>query len=171
MKYECLYIYRPHTLELARQILDTFRDFYNLDRPNQALSCGDIPPAQAFPSLPVLPPVPDQVDPDAWLSAYHGHVYKRHVSSSGSIMVGKDHYYIGKQWRGQRIALHLDAQHQQFQVQHQGKHIKTLVIKGLHQRMMDFQEFLSTMLAEARSIEQHLRRKQSKLSRRNDALS
>ena len=41
-----------------------FRYHYNYQRPNQAKSCGNRPPRQAFAQLPPLAPLPQVVDPD-----------------------------------------------------------------------------------------------------------
>jgi hypothetical protein len=46
----------------------TFLQRYNAERPNQARTCQNQPPQVAFPDLPVLPRVPEQVDPDGWLA-------------------------------------------------------------------------------------------------------
>ncbi len=46
---------------------------------NLSLACGNRPPSEAFPQLPVRPPVPDMVDPDAWLTHYHRRLFRRRV--------------------------------------------------------------------------------------------
>lgn len=78
LKQECLLVTRPHTLEDVREANEAFVQHYNHERPNQALTCGNLPPCVAFPSLPTLPPVPDQIDPDAWLGHVHGQHFIRH---------------------------------------------------------------------------------------------
>jgi len=75
-------------------------------------------------------------------------------------MVDKYRYYIGRPYAGQRVALHLDADQQHFVVQHEGKLVKTLPLKGLVQQRIELQDYLQVMAEEARSIEQHLRRQQ-----------
>lgn len=77
---ECLSIDRPSTLEQAHEATARFQIHYNHERPNQALACGNRPPRQAFPTLPKLPSVPTQVDPDAWLKQWHGKHFQRHPS-------------------------------------------------------------------------------------------
>ena len=67
IKHEKLYIQRPATVEAARDLLRTFREFYNYERPHQGLSCNNQPPFTAFPTLPRLPALPEIIDPDAWL--------------------------------------------------------------------------------------------------------
>jgi len=160
LKHECLFVECPPTLPQADLVLTDYRGFYNTERPNQALSCNNRPPYAAFPELPSLPTLPDVIDPDRWLEAYHRRAFRRRVNSSGSVMVDKYHYYIGRAYAGQRIALHLDAEQQHFVVQHQDKLVKTLAVKGLVQKRIELQDYLRLMAEEARSIEQHLRRQQ-----------
>ena len=159
IKHEKLYIQRPGSLEAAHDLLHAFRAFYNYERPHQGLSCNNQPPFTAFPTLPDLPTIPEIIDPDAWLQAYHGRLYKRRVSASGAVMVDKYPYHIGRRYAGNVIALHLDAHNQQLHVVCGGQRLKSLVLKGLHREQMTFPAYLETMLIEARSIEQHLRRK------------
>jgi hypothetical protein len=45
----------PEDWLAAAGILDVYRDFYNHDRANQSLACGNRPPYEGFPNLPVLP--------------------------------------------------------------------------------------------------------------------
>lgn len=47
-----------------------YRQFYNHDRANQSLACGNRLPFEAFPELPHLPSIPEVIDPDAWLAHY-----------------------------------------------------------------------------------------------------
>jgi hypothetical protein len=78
---------RPKTVEEAREVTARFHIHYNLQRPNQALSCGNRPPLQAFPHLPSLPPVPAQIDPDAWLETWQGTHFERKVDQLGTIRI------------------------------------------------------------------------------------
>lgn len=45
---ECLQVYRPVNLEQTWEGVEPFRWHYNGERPNQALTCGNRPPYQAF---------------------------------------------------------------------------------------------------------------------------
>lgn len=76
---ECLQVHRPTTLDAVTQVVHDFQWHYNHERPNQALSCGNQPPADAFPVLPQLPSLPERVDPDRWLLAIHRKYFKRRV--------------------------------------------------------------------------------------------
>lgn len=84
---ECLALDRPTTLEQARQVTQTFVQHDHVERPNQALSCGNQPPRTAFPSLPNLPPLPLVVDPDHWLHALDGLHLERKVNRHGQVSV------------------------------------------------------------------------------------
>lgn len=66
-EYECLRIYHPHDLETATAVTAAYQRFYNEERPHQGLSCANLPPRMAFPTLPALPPTPPLVDADRWL--------------------------------------------------------------------------------------------------------
>jgi hypothetical protein len=154
---ECLQVHRPATLEDVRQVTQDFRWHYNHERPNQALSCGNRPPYVAFPSLPKLPPLPDQVDPDRWLLAVHRKRFKRRVNANGSIQVDKHDYYVSTRLRGRLLVFQVDAFSQELFVEVDGKPFKQIPIKGLHHGFMPFQDFLKLMcheaLAEARRFQ------------------
>ena len=57
-------------------------------------SCKNQPPRVACPTLPVLPPVPETVDPDRWLQTIHGQAIARRVGSDGCVDVDLEPYYI-----------------------------------------------------------------------------
>ncbi|MBZ0282862.1 MAG: integrase core domain-containing protein [Anaerolineae bacterium] len=52
LKHECLWIDPPEDDRDAESILAVYRHFYNHDRANQSLACGNRPPFEAFPSVP-----------------------------------------------------------------------------------------------------------------------
>jgi len=81
---ECLALDRPTSLEQARQVTEAFTQHDHVERPTQALSCGNQPPHTAFPSLPNLPPL---VDPDHWLHALDGLHLERKVNRHGQVSV------------------------------------------------------------------------------------
>jgi hypothetical protein len=114
-------------------VLEAFPDYHNLQRPHQGRACQNRTPDEAFPTLPLLPQVPQQVNPDAWLQAEHGRVYRRRVNSTGSIQVDCHIYFVGSQLAQQPVLVHLDAQRQCFWVTCQGKVVKQLPIQGLYQ--------------------------------------
>lgn len=149
LEEECLQIHRPATLADVQQVTQDFKWHYNHERPNQALSCGNQPPYTAFPTLPKLPSLPDQVDPDRWLMAVHRKYFKRRVKANGSIQVGKQYYYISTQLRGRLVIFQVDAFRQELIVEVDGRPFKQLPIKGLHRNPMPFQDFLQLMCREA----------------------
>src|SRR4051794_32044247 len=70
---------RDHPPEGLRRVPGprAYREHYNYQPPNQALSCGNRPPRVAFPALPARPSVPLLVDPDTWLETIDGRGYVR----------------------------------------------------------------------------------------------
>ncbi len=153
LKYECLGLECPEDWLDAAGILDVYRQFYNQDRANQSLACGNRPPYEAFPHLPILPPIPETVDPDAWLSRYHRRIFKRRVGQNGMISVGTHMYYIGYTHVGQRVGVLLNAEQRVFDILHQGSVLRQVEIQGLVGHEMVFTDYLKHMLAEARTIQ------------------
>lgn len=80
---ECLQRLLPQTFEEVETVTRDYLHHYNWERPNQAITCGNLPPRVAFPELPVLPTVPGMVDPNAWLLKYHGKFFKRRINKAG----------------------------------------------------------------------------------------
>ena len=153
LKHECLREAHPEDWLDANGILAVYRQFYNHDRPNQSSACGNRPPYTAFPDLPVLPSLPEKVDPDAWLHYYDGHLFKRRVGQNGSISVGNQDYYIGYQYAGQPVGVVLNAEYHVFNILQQGTTLRQLEIKSLMGRTFPFEEYLRLMLADARTIQ------------------
>jgi transposase InsO family protein len=150
-KEECLRVDRPRTLEQAQEATAKYCEHYNWQRPNQAISCGNRPPRTAFPDLPELPPVPQQVDPDAWLLPWHGHHFQRKVDASGGILIDMKRYGVGKLWRGRRVTVTINALEHQLHVYVEGKCIKTLPLRGVVGRMLSYEEFVEHMAHQARA--------------------
>lgn len=148
---ECLQRERPADREAADAVTQRYVDHYNHARPNQALTCRNQPPAQAFPSLPLLPRLPEWVEPDDWLQAIDGLSYTRRVNYRGYVNVGDQRYYVREALRGQHVNVRVDAQPRQLVVEHQGRAIKTLSLKGLGGGRMDFEAYFEWMLREAHS--------------------
>lgn len=155
LKEECLWVHRPEFLSAMNTQLEEYGHFYNSERPHQGLSCQNQPPYSAFPDLPTLPELPDTIDPDRWLHAYHGRVYRRRVNANGSVMIDRYRYYLGKARAGQLVAFHLDAERAVFRVQLNGQVIAQMAIQGLHTTHLSLQDYLTLMMQEAQSIEQY----------------
>jgi transposase InsO family protein len=156
LKYECLWIHRPQTPGQAAQLLDEYRYFYNHDRANQATACRNQPPYVAYPILPTRPTLPEDVDPDAWLPHYDRLVFKRHLGTSGMMTVDSHLYYVGNQYRGERVQVHLDASRRCFHVIHKGNTIQQLPVKGLYGQRLRFSDYLNAILEESRSVDRQL---------------
>jgi hypothetical protein len=151
LEYECLQRYQPKNTSETQEVLERFRYTYNHERPNQAVTCGNLPPYQAFPALPALPLPPDVVDPDRWVDAVHNACFKRRVNANGVVQVDKHHYYVKRALKGRYVVLRVDATERQFVVELDGQPIKRIPIKGLQGEVLPFQAYLSLMQQEALS--------------------
>jgi hypothetical protein len=147
---ECLAVHRPDTQPAAHDVTQTFRHHYNWERPNQALTCGDLPPRVAFPDLPRRPALPARIDPDRWLHAVHGRRYRRRINRNGSIKVDNRSYYVRRALRGQYVTVRVDASTRQLVIEHHKRPIKRVPIKGLYHELLDFETYLDAIRAEAR---------------------
>lgn len=127
----------------------------NNERPHQGQACHNRVPNEVYSYLPPLPQVPETVDPDAWLLSLHQRVYRRRVTSGGTIQIDKHVYYVGTDHARQSVLVYVDAHSQTFLVVQGNQVLKQLDIRGLHYGEMDFQTYLMTMKQEARSIELH----------------
>ncbi len=153
VKYECLSRALPEYWSARADMLDTYATFFNHGRANQSLVCGNRPPYVAFPTLPTLPAVPDEVDPDAWLAHYHRRVFRRRVGRNGMIAVGRHDYYVGYRHAGTPVGVLLDAKRRVFTVLAGASVIAEQEIKGLVGQHLPFQDYLQRMLEEARTLE------------------
>lgn len=159
-KRECILFHCPETLPQAQAYTQVFQNHYNRERPNQAMTCNNQPPREAFPHLPKLPPLPDLVDPDHWLEKIDGNFYKRRIQANGSVQIGKQYYYIRQKLRGHQVLLKVDAINRQFIMLLDGKPIKQVAIKGLYNGRLDFESYLDLLRREAESEwQQYLRRR------------
>jgi hypothetical protein len=149
---ECLRVQRPGTLEQAREAAAAFREHYNTERPNQARSCGNRPPRVAFPDLPPRPPLPAEVDPDAWLRLVDGRAYARTVRACGDVVVEHERYYVGRHLAGRRVAVAVAAGERALVVQHGGAVVKRLPLRGLRQARLPFERYRELMEHEARAL-------------------
>jgi transposase InsO family protein len=148
---ECLQIHRPGTLQEVREVTERFVQHYNHERPHQGRSCQDQPPCVAHPTLPVLPPVPQTVDPDRWLHHLHGQAFARRIGSDGCVEINQEAYYIKQQLAGHQVVLFVNAPEKLFEVWHEGTLIKQLPIKGLYGGELPFERYVTLITQEARS--------------------
>jgi hypothetical protein len=147
---ECLQMYQPTTEAQVATITQHFQQFYNQERPHQGLSCRNQPPRVAFPTLPALPTVPPEVDPDRWVRLFDGRCYARKVKRHGSVTLGDADYYIRQALRGQYVTLQIDAAAREVVVYHQQQAIKRLPIKGLVGQRLPFSTFVARLVRDAR---------------------
>lgn len=148
---ECLRVQRPATEGVARAVTAAFLAHYNQERPNQALACGNRPPRVAFPALPTLPPLPEQVDPDAWLRLVDGRCYVRKVRPSGTVKVEGATYYVARQFAGQQVALRIDAAARVLVVLRRQQEVKRLPLKALRGAPLALDDYLAVLQRQARA--------------------
>ncbi len=148
---ECLQVHRPSTLQEVREVTERFVQHYNEERPHQGRSCKNQPPRVAHPTLPILPAVPETVDPDRWLQRLHGQAFARRIGSDGCVDVDLEPYYIKQALAGQSVVLLVNAHEKLFEVWHGGALIKQLPIKGLHGEVLPFDRYVTLIKQEARS--------------------
>lgn len=149
LQEECVNVYQPATAAAAQPIFEAHQTIYNHERPNQARTCGNQPPYRAFPQLPILPMLPDVVNPDHWLLTYHQRLFKRRVRSNGTVTVDKHDYYIGRGSIGHYVLLRLDAHQQAFDVLLHRQLLKQIPIKGLVQQPLAWDAYLKFMMQAA----------------------
>jgi transposase InsO family protein len=148
---ECLALDRPTTLEQARSVTETFVKHYNIERPHQGISCGNRPPLTAFPTLAPLPPLPETVDPDAWLLTLDGLHLERKVDRNGKVSVDLKRYYVSSQLVGRHVVLELDADEDCMHVLLEQQPLKDLPLRGLVGKFLSYEQFLTHMLHQARA--------------------
>jgi hypothetical protein len=151
LQRECLAHQQPSTLDEARAVTAAFRDHYNHERPNQARSCGNRPPRTAFPTLPRLPTLPAEVDPDRWLQTVHRRRFVRKVRRDGSVLVAEATYHVKQALAGQQVVAEVDADARMLVIWHRHQVVKRVPIKGLRGGNVPFDDFLARIRQEARS--------------------
>lgn len=152
---ECLLIYRPTTLQEIHEVTEPFMQHSNHERPHQGRSWLDQPPRIAFPTLPKLPAVPDQVDPDRWLQSVHGHALSRRIGSDGCVEVDEEPYYIRQALAGQHVVLLVNAPEKCFDVSQETTLIRQVPIKGLYGEGLPFDRYVRLVKQEARWEQRH----------------
>jgi len=151
-----LRIYRPHNLETATMVTAAYQRFYNEERPHQGISCDNVPPRVAFPTLPLLPKVPAIVDADRWLHTYDGHSFVRRVQRGGQVMVADVPYYIKATLAKQQVAFRVDAATGQFVVEADGRAVQRVAIKGLGLGTLPFDTFVERLCGAAQTVRRTL---------------
>ena len=158
-KYECQLIEQPQNLAQTREVNQPYVHFYNYERPNQAITCGNQPPLIKFSNPPVLAPLPQTVDPDRWLFQQTGKTYTRRLGRDGCFQLGNQTYYVQQKLRGRSVTIRVDGQQRELGIFLDGRVIKKLPIQGLQKRRMAFEDFVDWMAKEADSAwHRYLRR-------------
>ena len=155
LKHEWLDRFSPATRAEALEVLAQFPHYYNATRPHQGHACQNRPPDMAFPTLPLLPSLPERVLPDNWLDHEHGRTYRRHVNASGTVQVDRHTYSVGSVYAGKLVLVHLDAVRQQFHLIVEGLLVKTVAMQGLVKHPMDFEDYLVFIQEEAHLVSWH----------------
>ncbi len=143
----------PQSLEDVRRVTEQYQQHYNEQRPHQGRACGNQPPRQAFPTLPALPPLPEQVQADRWLWRYHRRVFARLIGSDGCVTVHHEEYYLSTRLAGRKVALVVDAPTAAFDVLDGAQILKRVSIKQVARGKMPLERFIPLMLEQARSEE------------------
>lgn len=150
-EYEGIRVFKPRDVEQSCAVTADFVTYYTRERPHQGLSCHNLPPRVAYPTLPLRPSVPLVVDPDRWLSVYDGHCFSRKVQQGARVSVDGYPYYVASALIGQVIVLRLDAGAREFVVVEHGGDGQRLPLKGLVQRLLSFEDYVAFMVEEARA--------------------
>jgi hypothetical protein len=158
-KYECQYQERPQDLESTIATNAPYVHFYNYERPNQAITCGNQPPLVKFPQPPQLSPVPAIIDPDRWLLLQTGKTYTRRLDRNGTFQLGNQTYYVQQKLRGHSVTIWVDGRKKELDIFVGRRAFKKIAIKGLQNRLMDFPEYLELMCQEAISTWRRLLRR------------
>jgi transposase InsO family protein len=161
---ECLSWERPATLAQAQAVTAQWCEHYNRERPNQAISCGNRPPAQAFPVLPKLAAPPSRIDADGWLNTLDGKHVERKVDAHGQVQLDLRKYYVGSQLTGSRVTLQLHASTRSVSFFREATCLKTVPLKGLVGQSLSFEQLVQEMSRQAialtrlRSLQERRRR-------------
>ena len=162
--HECLQVHRPGKLSEVREATEAFLTHYNGERPNQARSCGNQPPRVACPAFPTLPAVPEMVDPDHWLVQVDKQAFARAIRVNGTLTINREDYYVSRGLAGQRVTCWVNVAQKCFDIWQPAGQIKSVPIKGLHGKILPFQEYVTLMKQEARSEYQHYLRTYPRLT-------
>lgn len=153
---ECLAVELPGNLPQTITCTDSYAHHYNYERPSQARSCQNQPPRLAFPEAQTQRTLPTTVDPDHWLQAASKRLYRRRVTSNGSIKIGGHHYYISRTIVKQEVALRVAASEKQLLVYDGQQLIKKVALKGLYHGRLELADYITCICQEAVSESRRL---------------
>jgi hypothetical protein len=105
----------------------------------------------AFPTLPSLPALPAEVDPDRWLGHVHGQAFARTVQPNGDVVVDHRSYSIQQALAGRQVVLQVRAPERVLDALLGQEPLKVVPIKGLVGQPLPFEEYAARLRQEARS--------------------
>jgi transposase InsO family protein len=151
LEYECLRVYRPVSLEQVKEVVKNFRDHYNHERPNQARTCRNLPPCEAFPKLPSLRSLPKTIDPDRWVEVLDGKRFVRKVRANGTVSIDNTYYYVGTAKQGCSLTFRINGAKRTLVVEEADTTLKEIPIKGLIRQEMSLKDYVALILREIHS--------------------
>lgn len=152
-KHEWLDRFSLDTMADCYEALEAFPHYHNTERVHLGRACNGRTPDEAFPSLPILPFPPAEVQANAWLQAQHGRVFRRRIRSNGTIQVDKHTYYVDDKLAKRAVLVHLDATKRCLRVTVDGVALaKPLPLKDLHAERLALFDYLKILQREAMSI-------------------
>jgi hypothetical protein len=77
--------------------------------------------------------------------------FARTIRVSGHLTINHQDYYVSRKLAGQRATCWVNAAEKRFDIWQPSGQIKSVPIKGLHGKIMPFQEYVTLMKQEARS--------------------
>lgn len=157
LKEECLDRFSLNSIADCYEALEAFPHYHNSQHRHYGRACNGKTPDDAFPTLPTLPQLPELVDTHKWLRPDHGRVFRRNVTSNGTIQVNKQTLYIGNHLHRQQVLVHLDADKCLLHVSHAGQKIKKFKIDGISDEPVELQTYFLQLQDEAVSIERYRR--------------
>lgn len=165
LKTECLRPLHPTTIPEAQAIMDAWREQYVLTRPHQGRACQNQPPAVAFPDLPGWPPLPTEVDPDAWVRSMDGAVFVRRVKPNGTILLDTRAYSVGRALAGREVVVQIDAARQEVVILVDEQEHRRRPLKGVVGSCMPFDAYVELLCAESRSMDRRVQERQRRSQR------
>ena len=90
--------------------------------------------------------------------------FARMIRADGKLTINRVNYYVSRQLAGQRVTCWVNAAQKCFDIWQPEGRITSMPIKGLHGKIMPFQDYVALMKAEARSEYQHYLRTHKRLA-------
>lgn len=152
-KEEWLGRFSLETMADCYEALEAFPQYHNAERIHMGRACKGRTPDKAFPTLPILPYPPETVQPNTWLNAQHGRVFRRRIRANGTLQVDKNVYYVDQKLAKRAVLVHLDAKHRCLRVTLEGVAVpKVLPLQDLQPESMLLFDYLKHLKEEATSI-------------------